>query len=570
MSEPSTPPAAGPAPPAAADMPQWRDSTFGQAVEWCCARYGEREAVVWHQQRITFREFGARVQAFARGLIALGIGRGEKVGLWMTDRPEWLVARWAVPMIGAILVPVNTRLRDRDLSYVLAQSDTENLIIQEAGRGVSYFDILGEVEPRYREHANGSWASAAFPALRRVIGLGEALPGSMTSFAQTEALGQACLHDRVLQDRMDEVGPDDVAQILYTSGTTSFPKGAMVCHGPLLQNNYFATTCLNLSPDDRYLSCVPLFTATGTFYTLGTFLAGAAMVIVDRFEPQLFCETVQKERITVSFFVDTIVQDLRAYPRLAEYDLSSLRTGTGAPLPTESFHWAAHTLGIPQLVSAYGMSETSNAVVRTRWNDPYEKRAGTNGRPVEGVRIRIADVESNATLEAGRIGEICVAGYVLMKGYYKLPEEDRKAFDAEGWLHTGDLGELDGDGYLIYRGRVKEMIKPGGFNVATQEIEVFLKTYPGVKEAVVVGVPDRRLGEVGYAYVERAPEAQVSGEALQAHCREHIAGYKVPRYVEFVTEWPLTGSQKIRKQELKERAAQRIASSDAGGVPVNA
>jgi fatty-acyl-CoA synthase len=207
------------------------------------------------------------------------------------------------------------------------------------------------------------------------------------------------------------------------------------------------------------------------------------------------------------------------------------------------------------------MSETSNAVVRTRVDDPYEKRSRTNGRPVEGVGIRIADVETNEELPAGRIGEICVSGYVLMKGYYKLPEEDRKAIDEAGWLHTGDLGEVDEEGYLTYRGRVKEMIKPGGFNVATQEIEVFLKTYPGVKEAVVVGVPDARLGEVAYAYVEVRAGTQVKGEALQRYCKEHIAGYKVPRYVEFVDTWPLTGSQKIRKLELKDRAARARAAA---------
>ena len=539
----------------------WRRSTFGDALRWGAEQYADREAVVWHGQRITYREFGARVRAFARGLIELGVGRGEKVALWMADRPEWLIARWAVPMIGAILVPVNTRLRGRDVSYVLAQSDTENLIIQDCSRGVSYLDILGEVDPVFREHDRNEWRSQPFPALRRAIGIGTEVPQSMTAFEDIEGLGCALERDGQLEARMSEVRCDDVAQILYTSGTTSFPKGAMVCHGPLLQNNWFATSCLALGPDDRYLSCVPLFTATGTFYTLALFLSGGAMVIADHFEPRLFCELVQRERITVSFFVDTIVQDLRSFDERSRFDLSSLRTGTGAPLPTASFDWVTRELGVPQLVSAYGMSETSNAVVRTRVDDPYEKRSRTNGRPVEGVGIRIADVETNEELPAGRIGEICVSGYVLMKGYYKLPEEDRKAIDEAGWLHTGDLGELDEEGYLTYRGRVKEMIKPGGFNVATQEIEVFLKTYPGVKEAVVVGVPDARLGEVAYAYVEVRAGTQVKGEALQRYCKEHIAGYKVPRYVEFVDTWPLTGSQKIRKLELKDRAARTRAAA---------
>ena len=558
--------------------PRWVDRSFGDALAWGGATHGDREAVVYGDVRLSFNQVVARVRAFARGLIDLGVLPGEKVALWMGDRPEWLVARWAVPMIGAILVPVNTRFRDKDVQYVLAQSECTTLIVQSGSRSTSYFDILGKLVPDYRAQAVGGWSAVALPALRRVIGLTDAAgaPPSMLRFQEIEARGAALLaavagdaahpgSDAALHARTSAVHGDDVAQILYTSGTTSFPKGAMVCHGPLLQNNYFATTCLQLTSADRYLSCVPLFTATGTFYTLAMWLSGATMVIVDLFEPRLFCETVERERITVSFFVDTIVQDLRAFADRASYDMSSLRTGTGAPLPTESFLWVTHSIGVPQLVSAYGMSETSNAVVRTVVTDTLDKRSRTNGRPVDGVQIRIADVETNETLPSGTIGEICIRGYVLMKGYYKQPEEDRKALDAGGWLHSGDLGELDADGYLIYRGRVKEMIKPGGFNVATQEIEVFLKTYPGVREAVVVGVPDQRLGEVGYAYIELHAGATMDAQALQAHCKESIASYKVPRYVEFVEDWPLTGSHKIRKLELKARAAKALEAGRATG-----
>ena len=557
---------------------RWVDRSFGDALTWGGATYGDREAVVYGELRLSFNEVVTRVRAFARGLIDLGVEPGERVALWMGDRPEWLVARWAVPMIGAILVPVNTRFRDNDVRYVLAQSECTTLIVQSGSRTTSYFDILAKLVPDFRAQAPNFWQAPALPALRRVIGLSDAdgLAPSMLRFQEIEARGATLLaaaavdaapagSDAALHARTSAIRGEDVAQILYTSGTTSFPKGAMVCHGALLQNNYFATTCLQLTTADRYLSCVPLFTATGTFYTLAMWLSGATMVIVDRFEPRLFCETVQRERITVSFFVDTIVQDLRAFTDRARYDLSSLRTGTGAPLPTESFLWVTHSLGVAQLVSAYGMSETSNAVVRTIVSDTLEKRSQTNGRPVDGVRIRIADVETNQTLPSATIGEICIGGYVLMKGYYKQPEEDCKAFDAEGWLHSGDLGELDADGYLIYRGRVKEMIKPGGFNVATQEIEVFLKTYPGVREAVVVGVPDRRLGEVGYAYIEVHDGVHVEAAALQAHCKASIASYKVPRYVEFIHDWPRTGSQKIRKLELKARAALALEAGRAAG-----
>ena len=558
-----------------ADGMNWRETTLGDALVWAARTHADREALVCGAERLTFAQIATRVAAFARGLIELGVAPGDKVALWMSDRIEWMVARWAVPMIGAVLVPVNTRFREADLAYVLAQSDASTLIVEDAARGVDYFAILSKIEPDWERQPVGGWRSERLPMLRRVIArtAGPVPPGA-SSFASIEAVGAARLEcgmpDSTLRARMAGVRPDSVAQILYTSGTTSFPKGAQVCHGPLLQNNFCTVGRMQLSAADRYLSCVPLFSATGTGYTLSMLMAGAAIVIVDRFDARLFCETVERERITMSFFVDTIVEDLKGFEGRHRYDLSTLRTGTGAPLSRASFLWAMRELGVPGLIGVYGMSETSNAVCRGACSDALSKRSATNGRPVDGVSIRIADVETNATLPSGRIGEICIAGYVLMKGYYKQPEEDRKAFDAEGWLHSGDLGELDEDGYLIYRGRVKEMIKPGGFNVATQEIEVFLKTYPGVREAVVVGVPDRRLGEVGYAYVELHDGARVEAEALQAHCRASIASYKVPRYVEFVEEWPLTGSQKIRKLELKERAAAALVSRKVDERPSSA
>lgn len=537
----------------------WVDCTFAEALLWAAQAHGSQEAVVYGDVRLSFTDLAERAFAFARGLIELGVMPGEKVALWMGDRPEWMVARWAVPIIGAILVPVNTRFRDNDLQYVLAQSDTETLIMQDGARGVSYLDLLKRLDAECEGYENGAWHSKTLPTLRKVIGLFQStLPDSMLDFASIEERGrtllQGSLTDTALDQRIASVQPLDVAQILYTSGTTSFPKGAQVCHGPLLQNNFQTVKRMRLTPADRYLSCVPLFSATGTSYTLSMLLAGAAMVIVDQFDAKLFCEMVEREHITVSFFVDTIVEDLKEFKGRAEFDLSSLRTGTGAPLSRASFMFATQELDVPELIGVYGMSETSNAVSRACCSDPIEKRAGTNGRPVDGVKIRIADIDTNETLDDGKVGEICIAGYVLMKGYYKQPEEDRKVFDDHGWLHSGDLGELDADGYLVYRGRVKEMIKPGGFNVATQEIEIFLKTYPGVRQAIVVGVPDKRLGEVAYAYIEGYEGAQLSSTALQAYCREHIASYKVPRYVEIVTEWPMTGSQKIRKLELKARA----------------
>jgi fatty-acyl-CoA synthase len=581
----------------------WLQASFGAALEWGAATWGDREAVVYGDERYSFARFATRVRSFARGLVAMGVAPGEKIALWMGDRPEWLVARWAVPMMGAVLVPVNTRLRDADVKVVLAQSDATTLIIQDDACGTDFLAILAELVPDYAAQPRGAWSAPALPALRRVIGFSgidardaharapraahPALPPSMCRFEEVERCGGdrivaaalACAPgpeaaqfvaeaaasgaDEVLQARMDAVAGDDVAQILYTAGFSAQPRGAMQCHGALLQNNAYAAECLGLSTADRYLSCVPLFTAPGTSYTLASWLAGAATVIVDEFDPALFCETVERERITVTFFVDTIVQDLRGFAHVANYDLSSLRTGTGTPLPTASFLWITKMLGVPQLVSVYGLSEASGAVTRTRTTDALVKRSATHGRPVEGMRIRIADVQTNQTLPGNVVGEICVAGDTVMRGYYGMPEEQAHCVDADGWFHTGDLGELDADGFLVYRGRVKEMIKPGGFSVATQEIEVFLKTWPGVREVAVIGLPDPRLGEVPYAFVQAIPGKAVDPEALRAYCKAHIASYKVPRWFEFVDEWPQAPGGRIRKSELRVRAVATRARAQA-------
>ena len=554
----------------------WLERTFGDALAWAANSHGNREAIVEgfgeHRVAVSFAELQRRVDIFARGLVEIGVEQGEHVALWMSDSLDWMVARWAVPLIGAILVPINTRFRQTDIHFVLKHCDAVTLIMDVAGTGgVRYVDVLAAVEPAMINQCEGDWASPVLPALRRVIGRTSrsgqtrgqtavpSLPVSMISFDAVVRLGERFVDDGALALRTGRVGADDVAQILYTSGTTSFPKGAMVCHGALLQNNAATVARMRLGPEDRYLSCVPLFSATGTSYTLSMLIAGACIVIAERFEPALFCRLVEDERITVGFFVDTIVRDLRAFDRRDAYDLSSLRTGTGAPLSRDAFDFASNELGVHELIGVFGMSETSNAVSRGDCGDPYEKRAGTNGRPVPGVEIRIADVATGETLPTNRMGEICIRGFIIMRGYYRQPDEDGKAFDSGGWFHSGDLGEVDSEGYLIYRGRVKEMIKPGGFNVATQEIEAFLRTHGGVREAVVVGVPDDRLGEVAYAYVEREPHVDVTCEELAAYCHTHIASYKVPRHFRFVDDWPRTGSQKIRKVQLRDEACVSLA-----------
>jgi fatty-acyl-CoA synthase len=544
-----------------ANHSNWVDQTFADAVDFAATHHAVLEAVVCGDQRLTYAQLAVRIRRFARGLVALGVRPGDHVSLWMPDSIDWVVARWAVPYLGAVLVPINTRFRDNDVGYVLGQSDSKFLIVDEGYGNVRYLDILERIAPGFRRQERGEWAMKELPQLRSVIGRGAGIPGCMWRFEDIESMGaEGGEAIDILDECKKQVRAQDVAQILYTSGTTSFPKGAMVRHGPILQNNFNTIERFNMTSADRYLTAVPLFSATGTSYTLSTLLCGCAMVIVDRFDPKTFCELIEREKVTFTFFVDAIVHDLREYKDLKKHDLSTLRTGTGGPLSVESFRFIVEELGASEFTNVYGMSETSNAICRSYWHEPLELKLRTNGKPVKGVAVHIIDVDTGAELPPGRIGEMCIEGYTVMAGYYKRPEENAKAFDSRGWLRTGDLGELTADGYVAFRGRVKEMIKPGGFNVSTQEIEEFLQSCPGVKQAVVVGVPDPRMGEVAYAYVQpKDGEAPVAEEII-ARCKQSIAGYKVPRFVEIVAEFPLTSTGKIKKLEMKEMARARVQS----------
>ncbi|MCP5370620.1 MAG: AMP-binding protein [Hyphomicrobiales bacterium] len=540
----------------------WRTKTFWQALEWGARTHAERTAVVADGHRLTFADLAGRARALARGLIERGVRPGDNVALWAPDCLEWLIARWAVPAMGAVLVPVNTRFRDAEIRFLLAQSEARALIMSPGIAAVDYYAILEQVEPDLRGLAAGAWNSPVLPDLKLVVGMGERVPGSVVPFADVEEQGRALADaDDRFATCAGSVGGGDIAQIMYTSGTTSFPKGAMVRHGALLQNNFNTIARMRLGPEDRYLASVPLFSATGTSFTLSPFLAGGAVVLMeDGFSAAGFCRLVEAEGITMSFYVEPIVRDLRAFDGLAHHDLSSLRTGTGAPLRCESFTWLVQDLGARHLTNVYGLSETSNAACRSFWNDPLDDRIETCGHPMPGVRLRVCDPETGADLGFDTMGEIQVNSYTVTPGYYRLPGETAAALTADGWLRTGDLGVLRRDGQLLFRGRLKEMIKPGGFNVATLEVEDFIKGIPGVREVAVVGVPDDRLGEVAFAFIETDPGAAVDGNAVIRHCHAHIAGYKVPRHVAFVDAWPLTGSGKIRKVDLRDRAVRAIAA----------
>ncbi|MCW5730160.1 MAG: AMP-binding protein [Alphaproteobacteria bacterium] len=535
----------------------WLGRTFADAVEEAAARHGAREAVVFQEQRLTFAALAGRVRDFAMGLAGLGIGKGDHVALWMSDCIEWVVARWAVPYIGAILVPVNTRLRGSDLAYILRQSNACLLVMDQRFGEFSYLDVLETIAPGFPAQPAGAWQTPELPRLRAAIARGPDAGPALFDFAAIEGQGRARLagDPAALAGLRAAVRPEDVAQIVYTSGTTSLPKGAMVRHGPLLQNNFNSGRRVQVTEADAYLLSVPSFSASGVANHVGCLVHGAKLVLMERFSAEEFCRLVERERASMAFFADPLVYDLQRFPRRSEFDLSSLRTGSGGPLSQASFDFLCQEIGLGEMVHTYGMSETSNAVCRGDGRASFAERRRSAGRPLPDIRVRIVDPASGRALAQGEAGEICVGGYTVMAGYYDKPEDTAAMIDGEGWLHTGDLGCFNGFGELVFMGRLKDVIKPGGFNVATSEIEEFLLTHPAVAQAAVIGLPDARLGEVPCAFIERRPGMALAEAELIDWCRRAIASYKVPRHVLFVNEWPLTGTHKIRKNRLKEMAS---------------
>jgi fatty-acyl-CoA synthase len=431
--------------------------------------------------------------------------------------------------------------------------------------GHDYLATLSHIVPDYAVQNPGDWRTAGLPKLKRsIIARDGGERGAMYSFDAILAHGAARRGDGApFRNLSAAVAPGDVAQLLYTSGTTSLPKGAMVRHGPLLENNYHSASRTAMTPNDAYLLTVPSFSASGVAACCQCLTHGAKLVLMDRFSAEGFCHLVQRERVTTAFFADPIVYDLRNFPKLASFDLSSLRTGSGAPLSDVSVQYLVDDLGVRELTLIYGMSETSNVISRGRSADPREVRLRSNGPPQPDVEITIVDPETEAVLDPGEVGEIRISGYTVMPGYYNKPAETSATFDKAGRLKSGDLGMINAHGELVYVGRVKEMLKVGGFNIAPAEIEAFLETCPGVSRAAVVGVPDARLVEVPFAFIDISDRADADALRIHALCRAGMASYKVPRFIVFDGDWPLTGTQKVQKSKLLERAVTLI---EAGSV----
>lgn len=525
--------------PGPAEPPESR--TLPALLDEMAARRPDAEAVIGGGRRLSYAALRAEARATAKGLHALGIAKGDKVAILMGNVPEWVVADLAVTMLGAVTVALNTWATVRELEYMLRHSEAKALILVPRYLKADYLAVLDELQP----HAE------KLPALRHIVCLAETPPGPLIAFRNLAELGRG-VADAELDRIAAAVGPDDDAHLLYTSGSTSRPKGAPLRHGSLIENTFNIGERLHVRADDRFWLAVSLFWAFGCGNAMPNALShGACLVLQEHFDAGEALRLIERERCSVIYATANMTQALWDHPDRTARDLGSLRTG--ATLGTPEQIRRAADLGVRDICQVYGLTESYGNCAVTDAADPLEMRLTTVGAALPGFAMRIVDPETDQVLPAGEVGEIRLKGHVVHE-YYKDPEKTAEAFDANGFFRTGDLGTLDAEGRLRFRGRLKEMIKTGGINVTPVEVEQILMAHPAVESAFVIGLPDPVVDEMPAAVVVLRAGATAEAAALDTHCRASLAAYKVPRRYRFATpdDLPLTTTGKLQKNRLHE------------------
>ncbi|HOI96860.1 MAG TPA: AMP-binding protein [Syntrophobacter fumaroxidans] len=537
-----------------------KSSTLGQLLDLAIERFPDNEVIVYADRdfRLTYREFGELVDRVAKGLMALGVKKGEKVAVWATNVPYWVVLQFATARVGAVLLTVNTAYKTAELEYLLRQSECENIFIIDGFRDTDYVLTLYDLLPELKTQQRGYLSSSKFPHLKRVFFLGHEKHRGMYSVAELLALS-VMTDDEQYKARQEELDVHDVVNMQYTSGTTGFPKGVMLTHFNLVNNGYWIGKNQLFGPEDRICLPVPLFHCFGC--SLGVMAAvnhGSALVILEGFDPVAAMTAVEQERCTAIYGVPTMFIAILDHPLFPKFSFASLRTGimAGSPCPAPIMKRVIEKMNARQITIVYGLTESSPGMTQTRVNDDIRKRCETVGRAMPGVEVCIKDPELRTPVPVGVPGEVCCRGYVVMKGYYNMPEATTQAIDEQGWLHSGDLGVMDEDGYVAITGRHKDMIIRGGENIYPKEVEEFLYGMEGIRDVQVVGVPSAKYGEEVCAFVILKDGSSYSPQDVIDFCRGKISRYKIPKCVAFVDGYPMTASGKIQKFKLRETAAQ--------------
>lgn len=548
------------------------EMSIGDFFDRQVAAYADKEALVYNYPeiglnlRLTHRQYQEAANRLAKGLIGLGIAKGEHIAIWATNLPEWAFLQVAAAKIGAVLVTVNTNYRASELEYVLRQGDVSTLVMIDHYRDNDFLESIYSIAPGLKEIDDPvvqTLSSESLPVLKRVVLIsGEARPG-LLPFERIARLGEQ-ISDAELQARQAEVRFDDVAQMQFTSGTTGFPKGVQMTHIGMVNNARLTGERIKIGGDSKFLSPMPFFHVAGSVFSLLTPLAtGVSLVPGVNFDPVKVLELIEKEKCTFFLGVPTMLVAVINHPRLGDFDVSSLTdVGTGgSPVPVSLLEqWKSQLNAEPWII--YGMTENHCTITFSVPGDPFELKAGTVGRPLAHCAIKIVDPSTRETVGFGERGELCTKGRLVMKGYYKMPEKTADAVDADGWLHSGDLATMNEQGYINIVGRVKEMIIRGGENIFPAEIEAFLMKHPKVAEAQIVGVPDAFMGEELVALLKLKPGETADEAELRDYCRASISRQKVPRYIRFVDGFPLTASGKVKKFELKDSLIRELGLED--------
>jgi fatty-acyl-CoA synthase len=546
-------------------------ATIGDLFDRVAAQYPDREALVSRHQglRYTYRELRGACDRFARGLLALGIAKGDRIGIWAPNHAEWVIAQFATPKIGAILVNINPAYRTHELEYALQQSGCAALIIAPPFKSSHYADLLREICPELDDCGPGELRAARLPALRTVIAFGDQrVPGT---YHWDDVLARADeVPAETLAARQAEQAFDDPINIQYTSGTTGFPKGATLSHHSILNNGFFVGERMRFTPDDRLCIPVPFYHCFGMVLgNLACVTHAATMVIpAEAFDPRKTLEAVEAERCTALHGVPTMFIAELALPDFDSFDLGTLRTGimAGSPCPIEVMKQVNAKMNMGEVTICYGMTETSPVSFQSTTDDPIEKRVSTVGRVHPHVECKIVDPATGQVVPRGETGELLSRGYIVMLGYWGNEAATREAIDAGRWMHTGDLATMDAEGYVNIVGRSKDMIIRGGENIYPREIEEFLYGHPKVRDVQIVGVPDERYGEEVMAWVILKEGEAATGDELRAYCQGRIAHYKVPRYWKFTDAFPMTITGKIQKFKMREAAVEELGLQRAAAV----
>ena len=536
-------------------MYQLSEKTLGDWLEHWAQVTPDKEYIVYSDRdlRFTWKQFNDRVDDMARGLIAIGVTKGTHVGLWAQNVPDWLTFLYACAKIGAVCITVNTNYKQNELEYLCQDSDMHTLCLTDGTWESNYVDMAYTMLPELRECERGHLESKRFPKLKNVVYIGQEKYRGMYNTAEILLLGENTDDDE-FQRLRKSVTCHDVVNMQYTSGTTGFPKGVMLTHYNIANDGFLTGEHMKFTQDDKLCVCVPLFHCFGVVLaTMNCLTHGCTEVLVERFDPLVTLASVHKERCTALYGVPTMFIAELNHPMFDMFDLSCLRTGimAGSLCPIELMRKVEEKMFL-HVTSVYGLTESSPGMSQTRIDDPDEVRYTTVGRDYEFVSVKVLDPETNKEVPVGTQGEMCCKGFNVMKGYYKNPQATAEVIDENGYLHSGDLGIMDENGNYRITGRIKDMIIRGGENIYPREIEEFLYHLPGVRDVQVAGVPSKKYGEEVGAFIILDEGAKLTEEEVRDWCRGKIARYKIPKYVFFVKESPLTGSGKIQKFKLRE------------------